>query len=61
MATFPWPAVCSLRGYEFRSLAHIVGDYYVAPRFLDAIAVRCTGRHTHAYVLHVPRFQAGQR
>jgi len=31
----------SLRGYEFRSLKHIVGDYYIAPRFLDAIAVRC--------------------
>jgi len=31
----------SLRGYEFRSLKHIVGDYYIAPRFLDAIAVLC--------------------
>ena len=30
----------SLRGYEFRSLANIVGDYYVSPRFLDAVAVR---------------------
>ena len=32
----------SLRGYEFRSLANIVGDYYVSPRFLDAVAVRIT-------------------
>ena len=32
----------SLRGYEFRSLANIVGDYYVAPRFLDAVTVRAS-------------------
>ncbi len=30
----------SLRGWEFRSFANIVGDYYVSPRFLDAVAVR---------------------
>jgi hypothetical protein len=29
-----------LRGWEFRSFAHLVGDYYVSPRFMDAIAVR---------------------
>lgn len=29
-----------LRGYEFRSLNNIVGDYYVSPRFLEAVAVR---------------------
>ena len=28
-----------LRGYEFRSLNNIVGDYYVSPRFLEAVAV----------------------
>lgn len=28
-----------LRGYEFRSLNNIVGDYYVAPKFLEAVAV----------------------
>ena len=33
----------SLRGYEFRSLKHIVGDYYIAPRFLDAIGVHGPG------------------
>ena len=30
----------SLRGYEFRKFENIVGDYYVAPKFLEAIAVR---------------------
>ncbi|EIE26946.1 hypothetical protein COCSUDRAFT_11792, partial [Coccomyxa subellipsoidea C-169] len=29
----------SLRGWEFRSFANIVGDYYVSPRFLDAVAM----------------------
>ena len=29
-----------LRGYEFRSLNNIVGDYYVSPRFIEAVAVR---------------------
>lgn len=53
------PVFCSLRGYEFRSLAHIVGDYYVAPRFLDAIAVRCIGRHSHAHVVHMPCSKLG--
>ncbi|CAK0780317.1 hypothetical protein CVIRNUC_005010 [Coccomyxa viridis] len=28
-----------LRGYEFRSLNNIVGDYYVSPRFLEAVAL----------------------
>ncbi|CAL5221664.1 g3892 [Coccomyxa viridis] len=28
-----------LRGYEFRSLNNIVGDYYVSPRFLEAVAM----------------------
>jgi hypothetical protein len=28
-----------LRGYEFRSLNNIVGDYYVSPRFIEAVAV----------------------
>ena len=30
----------SLRGYEFRTFEHIQGDYYIAPRFLDKVAVR---------------------
>ncbi len=30
----------SLRKYEVRSLANIVGDYYIAPSFLDAVVVR---------------------
>ena len=42
-----------LRGYEFRSLNNIVGDYYVSPRFIEAVAVRacllsashCSGHH----------------
>ena len=29
----------TLRGYEFRSYNNIVGDYYVAPKFLDAVVV----------------------
>lgn len=29
----------SLRGYEFRSYNNIVGDYYVAPKFLDAVVM----------------------
>lgn len=32
----------SLRGYEFRQFANIVGDYYVAPRFLDAVCLHIT-------------------
>ncbi|CAL8468936.1 g8477 [Coccomyxa elongata] len=28
-----------LRGWEFRSLANLVGDYYVSPRFLEAVAM----------------------
>lgn len=32
----------SLRGYEFRTLNNIVGDYYVAPRFLDAVCLHIT-------------------
>lgn len=28
-----------LRGWELRSFANLVGDYYVSPRFLDAVAV----------------------
>ena len=34
-----------LRGYEFRSLNNIVGDYYVSPRFLEAVAVSSGCRH----------------
>ena len=33
----------SLRGYEFRKFENIVGDYYVAPKFLEAIVVRLGG------------------
>lgn len=29
----------SLRGFEFRTYKNVVGDYYVAPRFMDNIAV----------------------
>ena len=29
----------SLRDYEFSKFDHIVGDYYIAPRFLDNMAV----------------------
>jgi hypothetical protein len=29
----------TLRGYEFRQFNNVVGDYYVAPRFLHAVAV----------------------
>ena len=29
----------TLRGYEFRSYNNVVGDYYVAPRFLDAVTM----------------------
>lgn len=29
----------SLRAHEFRSFNNIVGDYYVAPRFLDTVAL----------------------
>lgn len=30
----------SLRDWDFRKFEHLVGDYYVAPKFLDAMAVR---------------------
>ncbi len=33
-------ADCTLRGYEFRKFDNLVGDYYVAPAFLEAVAVR---------------------
>lgn len=29
----------SLRNYEFRTFNNLVGDYYVAPKFLDAVAL----------------------
>ncbi len=29
----------TLRAYEFRSFNNLVGDYYVAPKFLDAVAL----------------------
>ncbi len=29
----------TLRGYEFRTFENLVGDYYVAPRFLDAVCL----------------------
>lgn len=29
----------TLRAYEFRSFNNIVGDYYIAPRFLDAVTM----------------------
>ena len=32
----------SLRNYEFRSFNNLVGDYYVAPRFLDAVVMHIT-------------------
>ena len=36
-----------LRGYEFRSLNNIVGDYYVSPRFLETVAVHSLSRLCH--------------
>lgn len=35
-----------LRGWEFRSFANLVGDYYVSPRFLEAVAVRSIAPQT---------------
>eukprot|EP00879_Flechtneria_rotunda_P020431 GHRR01021495.1.p1 GENE.GHRR01021495.1~~GHRR01021495.1.p1 ORF type:complete len:342 (+),score=68.73 GHRR01021495.1:1159-2184(+) len=32
----------SLRGWEFRSYNNIVGDYYIAPAFLDKVAMHLT-------------------
>lgn len=32
----------SLRSWEFRTFNNIVGDYYVAPRFLDAVTLHIT-------------------
>lgn len=32
----------SLRAYEFRTFDHIVGDYYVAPSFLEKVAMHMT-------------------
>jgi SpoVK/Ycf46/Vps4 family AAA+-type ATPase len=32
----------TLRNYEFRSFNNLVGDYYVAPKFLDAVALHIT-------------------
>jgi hypothetical protein len=29
----------SLRGWEARTLNHIIGDYYIAPQFMDKVAV----------------------
>ena len=41
----------SLRGYEFRKFENIVGDYYVSPRFLDAVTVSwLPGRHSILYI-----------
>ena len=33
----------SLRGWDFRTFDNLVGDYYIAPRFMDAITVRRNG------------------
>jgi len=41
-----------LRGYEFRSLNNIVGDYYVAPKFLEAVAV-CIPPHASPPCLNI--------
>lgn len=32
----------TLRGYEFRTFNNIVGDYYIAPRFLEAVVMHIT-------------------
>ncbi|KAL4518051.1 hypothetical protein Ndes2526B_g01513 [Nannochloris sp. 'desiccata'] len=32
----------TLRNYEFRTFNNLVGDYYVAPKFLDAVALHIT-------------------
>ncbi|KAL3157030.1 hypothetical protein ABBQ38_001279 [Trebouxia sp. C0009 RCD-2024] len=32
----------SLRDWDFRKFEHLVGDYYVAPKFLDAMALHIT-------------------
>ena len=48
-----------LRGYEFRSLNNIVGDYYVSPRFLEAVAVWCSSLRCSVPLLSItPHLQA---
>ena len=48
----------SLRDYEFSKFDHIVGDYYIAPRFLDNIALSfCCPLHPYRH-LHAFAFQA---
>ena len=43
----------SLRDWDFRKFEHLVGDYYVAPKFLDAMSVRLSGQYLSAG-LHAP-------
>ena len=38
----------SLRDWDFRKFNNLVGDYYVAPKFLDSMAVRNLA-YTHLY------------
>lgn len=38
----------SLRDWDFRKFNNLVGDYYVAPKFLDSMAVRHLA-YTHLY------------
>lgn len=42
----------SLRDWEFRKFEHLVGDYYVAPKFLDAMAVRLRLPHSMLLQMH---------
>lgn len=35
----------SLRDWEFRKFNNLVGDYYIAPAFLDNMAVSCPEPH----------------
>lgn len=39
----------SLRGFEFRKFENIQGDYYISPRFLSAVTVRCLP-DTHTFL-----------
>jgi hypothetical protein len=43
----------SLRGWEFRTYNNIVGDYYIAPSFMDKVTVRQGSSFWEGGVTHV--------
>jgi hypothetical protein len=55
----------SLRGWEFRSYNNIIGDYYIAPSFMDKVTVSGDGKGGGEgegvyFVAGCPNHQAGR-